>query len=280
MSGFKTILACLTSQRAAAELIPPARALAEKFGAHLVGMHALDAIVPYPGIALHSNHPRFAALLGEFAAEDSEVREAFLEATRAMTTVAEWRSVPAESGLASPSLIRSAYRSDLVIALCPDRANEDLDEIRVQNDLIAKAGRPVLLVPTGWRERPVGRHVTIAWKPTCEAARAVHESLPFLAVAKTVTILTVSSESETAETSVEGRELARMLSRHEVSCQVRQAALGDDSIGARILIEAAKDGSDLIVMGAYGHSRLRRIILGDATDEILRKSNLPVLFSA
>lgn len=279
MSGFKTILACLTSRRAAVELIPPARAVSEQFGAHLIGMHAIDAIVPYPGIALHFDHPYFAVLLDTFEAEDSKVREAFLEGTRTMATAAEWRSVPARSGSASPALIKSAYRSYLVIGLLPDRANENLDEIYVQNDLITKAGRPVLLVPQGWRERPIGQRITIAWKPTCEAARAVHESLPFLALAQSVTILTVSSDPETAETSAEGHELARMLSRHDISCHVRHAALGDDSIGARILLKAAKDESDLIVMGAFGHSRLRRIILGDATDEILNKSDLPVLFS-
>jgi nucleotide-binding universal stress UspA family protein len=75
---------------------------------------------------------------------------------------------------------------------------------------------------------------------------------------------------EAAGTSVEGHELARMRSRYEISCDVRQAVLGDDRIGPRILVEAAKDGSDLIVIGAYWYSRLRRIMLGAATDEILR----------
>lgn len=279
MSGFKTILACLTSRRAAAELIPPARAVAERFDAHLVGIHAIDAIVPYPGIALHVDHPRFAALLETFQAENTDVREAFLEGTRTMVRPAEWRSVPARSGSSAPALIRSAYRSDLVMGLLPDLANEDLDEVFVQNDLINEAGRPVLLVPQGWQERSIGQRIMIAWKPTREAARAVHESLPFLALADSVTILTVSSDPETSETSAEGHELARMLSRHDVACTVRHAAPGDDGIGVCIRLEAAHDDSDLIVMGACGHSRLRRIILGDATDEVLRQSDLPVLFS-
>ena len=98
-----------------------------------------------------------------------------MEATRTMAIVAEWRSVPAGSGSAPPALIRSTYRSDMVIALLPDHANENLDELRLQNDLISSASRPVLLVPNGWRERPNGQHITIVWEP-CLRRRA---SLPF-----------------------------------------------------------------------------------------------------
>lgn len=274
--SFKTILACLTSVRAADQVLPLACALASRFGAHLTGMHTLDAVVPYPGIALHIDHPRMGGLVAEIEKEDAEVGEVFAKATRNADFPAEWRSVRAGATTSADALIRSAFRSDLVMALKPDRKKQAADEARVQQDLILLSGRPVLVVPEAWKARPTGTRIIVAWKPTREAARAVHDALPFLKAADAVAVVTVGDAPDTA---TEGHELGRILDRHGIAAEIRHLAHDPEGAGHRILAEAQALDCDLLVMGGYGRSRLRRIIFGDVTGHVLSDAPIPVLYS-
>ncbi|MFW8635640.1 universal stress protein [Cribrihabitans pelagius] len=278
--SYKTILACLTSQAAARNLLPAACALARRFDAHLTGLHTLEALVPYSGIAIAADD----ITLGEFnrrvIAEDRKIETLFRAATGQAGCAAEWRSRPARSPDAADELLVSAMRCDLALALLPGLDQERFDQRGFQMELVLNSGRPLLLLPDDWGGRPVGTRVLAAWKGTREAARALHDGLPFLEQAEFTELLTIGESPRPAHgAETEGHEIARLLSRHGVHAQVRHIEAGEHGTGTRLLMEAASQECDLIVMGGYGHSRLHRLIFGDASEHVLGEARIPVLMS-
>ena len=134
------------------------------------------------------------------------------------------------------------------------------------------SGRPVLLVPT----KPVadlGSTIAVAWDCSREAARALGAALPVLAAAKKVVILTAREPGRRVEPS----ELAVYLAQHGIEARTWAFTPGPGSLGDALIEEAGKAGADLLVMGAYGHSRLREMVLGGVTRSILAEADMPVL---
>ena len=119
-----------------------------------------------------------------------------------------------------------------------------------------------------------GRKVMIAWKPGREAARAVFDALPILTKAEEVHILEVLEEGAEPDT-----EIAAVLARHGIKPVVRRSIAAQVGIGDEILSRLADAGADMLVMGAYGHSRLSEFVFGGATRRILRDMTVPTLFS-
>ncbi|MFW8595062.1 universal stress protein [Cribrihabitans neustonicus] len=278
--SYKSILACLTSQAAARDLLPAACALARRFDAHLTGLHTLEAFVPYSGIAIAADD----ITLGEFnrrvGEEDLAIEALFLAATDQAGCEAEWRSRPARSPEAADELLVSAMRCDLALALLPAREQERYDQRGFQMELVLNSGRPLLLLPDDWGSRPVGTRVLAAWKGTREAARALHDGLPFLQQAEFVELVTIGeNQHPPSGAETEGHEIARLLSRHGIHARVRHIHSGEHGTGTRLLMEAASQECDLIVMGGYGHSRLHRLIFGDASEQVLDEARIPVLMS-
>jgi nucleotide-binding universal stress UspA family protein len=112
-----------------------------------------------------------------------------------------------------------------------------------------------------------------------EAARAVFDALPMLKLAEKVHIVTVEDSRTPREGSLPDTEIASALARHGIDVTIAKIPAGDASAGDEILREVAEQGSDLLVMGAYGHSRLREFVFGGVTRQILREMTVPVLFS-
>lgn len=279
--SYKSILACLTSQSAARDLLPAACGLAQRFGAHLTGLHTLEAFVPYSGIAIAADDITLGDFSRRVSEEDLAIEALFAAATTRAGCEAEWRSRPARSPDAADELLVSAMRCDLAMALLPGRERERFDQRGFQMELVLHSGRPLLLMPDDWGGRPVGTRVLLAWKATREAARALHDGLPFLQQAEFVELLTIGEGPRPAsEAETEGHETARLLSRHGVHTEVRHIAEGEHGTGTRLLMEAASQQCDLIVMGGYGHSRLHRLIFGDASKHVLSEARIPVLMSA
>jgi len=144
--------------------------------------------------------------------------------------------------------------------------------------LLLQAGRPVLVIP----ERaslvmPLTR-VVIAWRPAREAARAVHDALPFLRTAKSVDILIYDGESD-ASAGEHVDALMSHLDHHGVKARIHSQESSGIDIGSLILSHAEKTGADLIVAGGYGHSRFLEWILGGVTRELLAATSVPLLLS-
>src|SRR5690606_4452572 len=147
-------------------------------------------------------------------------------------------------------------------------------------DFVMRCGRPVLLVPYAGRFEAVGRRVLVAWDAGREAARAVRDALPLLKRAEHVEVVSFNPDRPGARHGpIPGADLAAYLARHDVKVHVSQQHGDDIEVGEQILSRAADLHSDLIVMGAYGHSRLRELALGGATRTLLASMTVPVLMS-
>jgi nucleotide-binding universal stress UspA family protein len=141
-------------------------------------------------------------------------------------------------------------------------------------------GRPVLIVPHDARTETVGKNVLIAWNETREAARAVGDALPMLRTADAVTVVSVSSTGDSdARGNAMAANLVRHLARHEIRAKASHLVATDADPGDLILSQAEDLGCDLIVMGGYGHSRTRELILGGVTRGVLQYMPVPVFMS-
>lgn len=141
-------------------------------------------------------------------------------------------------------------------------------------DLVFVSSGPVLAFADGLLPR-VPKRVLIAWNGSREAGRAVRDALPLLKSATSVDVLVVDPPGERPI----GQDLARTLAQHGVKVDLRERIAGSKSAEMVILEEARTSGADLLVMGAYGHSRLREWVLGGATAEALKNTAVPVLLA-
>jgi nucleotide-binding universal stress UspA family protein len=176
-------------------------------------------------------------------------------------------------------LARHARAADLVIVGEPDRGGGTDDTVLVEAAFM-ETGRPALVVPQAGARRLPPRRVLVAWDGSREAARAVHDGLPLIRLAEEVIILTADAERHGQRVgAAPGADLAVHLGRHGVAARVETAPSGGMGIAGLILDQAEKQDVDLIVMGGYGHSRLREMMLGGVTRQMLERMTLPVLFS-
>jgi nucleotide-binding universal stress UspA family protein len=135
-------------------------------------------------------------------------------------------------------------------------------------------GRPVIAVPADTK-KGFGNKVAIAWDGSREGAMAVTGALPLLKQAKEVVVITAREDDDVIEPS----SLARYLAGHGITAKTWAYTPGSESIADGLLGQAEHAGSDCLIMGAYGHSRLRERILGGATEGVLQRAKIPVLMA-
>ena len=171
-------------------------------------------------------------------------------------------------------LVEYARLRDLTIVSVPEPYDQWYAEA-----IIFGSGRPTLVLPESPPFRPFELNtVVVAWDFSRPAARAVADAVPILEKAKIVRIVTVTNE-KVIDTKHSSEELAKNLSRHGIDIIVDQVDAAGRSIGESLTREVASYNADLLVMGAYGHSRFREFVLGGATKSMLSKPLLPILFS-
>ena len=180
--------------------------------------------------------------------------------------------------LASPdALVDLGRLHDLTIMSLPslDTFGDD-----IMQAAIFGTGHPTLLLPSGSRTKPLRKlnRRLVAWDYSREAARTLADSLPILTRAKEVHILSVFGEKGIKTTCAPG-DLEKYLATHQIKHEIDQLTIKNGSIGECLLSHASEIEADLLVMGAYGHSRLREFVLGGATRTILSESHLPVFLS-
>ena len=145
--------------------------------------------------------------------------------------------------------------------------------------MILSCGRPVLVIPYVGNFETIGKHVIVAWDASPIAAGAVHDSLPFLKAAKSVTVLAVNPKDGDDETGdLPGADICAHLARHGVNVEAKHIQ-SDLDPGNMLLSRAADSGADLIVMGAYGHARWTEIVFGGVTNHFLSHMTVPTLMS-
>lgn len=271
------VLVHVDTDASSAARIDLAVALAARHHAHLTGLHVMvrptlpgfvEAEIPESVRELQRTH------LYQTAARAESL---FHERARRQEGPREWRAREADA--LAPSIMLDARYADLtVVAQGLDTDGGSADLARLPEELVLGVGRPVLIVPRYGTFPIVGERVLVAWNGSREATRAVNDALPILTQAESVTVLSVDPEGEPGH-RLPGAEIALHLARHGVKAEAASTRSADIGVGDVLLSYAADLGADLLVMGAYGHSRLREMVLGGATRQILREMTVPVLMS-
>lgn len=277
--SYKTIVVHVDQSRHAAERIRIAADIAAAENAHLVGtaMTGISRYVFESG-ELSENDPMIAQRLAALRERTNQALDAFEAiASRAGVPSHERRLIDDEAG---GGLSVQARYSDLMVLgqTDPDEPSQgalsDLPEYVVLN-----GGRPVLIVPYAGSFRSIGRRVLVAWDAGLEAARAITGALPLLKRAEQVEVVVFNSETQPhVHGEQPGADIALYLARHGLKVDVLQETTELDG-GNALLSLAADCSSDLIVMGSYGHSRFREILLGGTTRTILESMTVPVLMA-
>lgn len=191
------------------------------------------------------------------------------EAPPATGTTARWMEV---EGSEEEVMIARSRLADLLVVARPT-AHMEAPSVVAFNAAVFESGRPVLVAPMD-PPRSIGKRVAISWNGSAEASRAVSAALPLLLRAESVLIFKVDSDDMSEDGAM---DLAEFLAWHGVSAEHRVIPRGEGAVGAAI-IGACAD-ADLLVMGAYTHSRLRELILGGVTRQVLEKATLPLLMA-
>lgn len=272
--AYRTLLVLVTPEGASAPLLETAMTIARQFESHLDVLY-LDmdprAVVPAVGEGLS------AAMMDQMI--DTLEKAAVERRERAKANYqrlckgdgkiqSRWReTTDSANGVAHAGRV-----ADLILAARPVGDAEAPLEATLDSALF-DTGCPVLVTPPE-ATLSVGKHALIAWNGSIQSARAVAAALPFLRQAGRVTI----AVAEDADKETTASELALMLGRHGVTTHVLR--LGDKdggNVADSLEAECAQMGADLLVMGAYGHSRLREMILGGVTRRVLHHARIPVL---
>lgn len=278
--SYRTILVHFNDPQRAEPLAEAAVRLAQQHDAHLIGLH----VIPRLDIHVAAEIPVGLDLLDrqrEAIEEEAADCQKVFENTASKGGVnVDWRSVEA-GGETVPAVVMGHGRcADLVICGQEDRDSSAQGMHNVPEDVMFGCGRPVLLLPYAGTYPVIGRFPVVGWDGSREAARAVGDAMPFLKRAEEVKIVTVNTQgTQLRGSSLPGTELASSLARHGVKCEASQTVAKDLSIADEILSRTADLGSDLLVMGGFGHSRIREYVLGGATRGILERMTLPVLMS-
>lgn len=275
---YKTILLHVNDERRVAGLVDAATGLATRGNAHLIGLYVMPPIPTYGATSLGAGMIKSG--LATFREEAKRVHAAFEEACKGRPFVAEWRQVdPRHQGVAE-IVMDHGRAADLIIASQRDRKWDFSELLDEPERLTVESGRPVLVVPHTGRFKDFGKRVTIAWNGRREAARATFDALPILQAAQSVRIVFVNPQDEGRPAGdLPTAEIAATLARHGVKCEAATMTATNIRVGDALLSGLCDDGSDLLVMGAYGHSRLREFVFGGATKHILDHMTIPVLMS-
>jgi len=208
------------------------------------------------------------------AAKDAIDR--FEAAATKFAVTAQTRSVDASLGGAATEFGRIARRFDLAVVGQAQREHGASEELMIEGALF-ESGRPLIVVPYIQKQGLTLQRVVVCWDGGRTAARAVNDALPFLKRAAAVEILVVAEPRKHVQ--VTGARLSEHLSRHGVTVEIKRITKGSIGVEATILSHVADTSADFVVMGGYGHSRLREFILGGVTRNILTSMTVPVLMS-
>lgn len=243
--------------------------LAKRFDAHLNVVYATPK-PDYPA-GMIGRAASLAFLDDAKDEEEQRVNAIKAEVDQACKDLRSWEWHEEHGGV-DELMICWAHLADLVVV--EQEPREDVDEtvnFRMSDHLVVSAGCEMLLVPWNWEGEVAGKRILIAWKNTAEAIKAIRGALSFLREAEEVLILASASDEHV---DVPGSDLATYLGYHGIKATVLKP---NRNAGKGILRAAGQQGCDLIIMGAFAHSRLRQLFAGGATDYVMTHTTIPVL---
>ncbi|MBI1777760.1 MAG: universal stress protein [Proteobacteria bacterium] len=282
--GVKVLLVPVFGDKSDRPALDAALPLARRFAAHVSVLHverdpASDLLMVGDPLSASAAESIIEAAEADIKTRAKQARatfEAWMKASKLTHTgqpgtskaaTATWTQMQG----AVETIARRGRLADIVILARGSSEDDERRSLAIETAL-TRSGRPVLLAASK-APKAIGKTVAIAWNGSAEAARAVAQSLPLLAEASKIVVLTAPEKGNMGE---DAEDLARSLAWHGLTAEVRKFSAAGD-IGANVLAAAGKAGADLLVMGAYSHSRLRELVLGGVTRRVLKAAKLPVL---
>jgi nucleotide-binding universal stress UspA family protein len=251
--------------------------IAATFGAHVAGVGFIFEPV-IPGSMLGGIPTDLIEVQREENSKAAKEAIARFEAgAKAANVSAETRMVDASVAGASDLFGRIARRFDIAIVGQARREQGASEELLIEGALFG-SGRPVVIVPFVQKQGLKLDRVIICWDGSRPAARAIADSMPFLQRAKAIEIVVVTGERDKSG-EITGTNMRRHLARHGITVEIKHITGASADVPNTILSHAADSGTDFMVLGGYGHSRLREFILGGVTRSIMRSMTVPVLMS-
>lgn len=279
--GYKTILAVMDTAENARNLGEFTASLANTFSSHVVGLH-MESFATVPLVApMEMPDPATVQAVQEVAHQETmDVGLIFKQKITGENISGEWRSFVSSVGYSSNTAIQSARCADIIIAR--QTSSSALSDSRADLDnFLYESGRPVLLVPHVLEQPKPIKRVLVAWNGSREATRATYDALPFLLAADNVEIFSVGGDDDDTQSgSLAGSEIASTLARHGINVTVTSQEKGHGLSAEKAIENRLSDNSiDLLVMGAYGHSRWWEMLFGGVTRTLLDKMTALTLLS-
>jgi nucleotide-binding universal stress UspA family protein len=278
--SYKTILISLNEVGRLGELVAAAVDLARETGAHISGLYIVPAVQVYPSVGFEAAPQVFEGNRSFFKDHTQRVKQTFEDAMRREGLPHDLHLLDARTPVIADEVIAIGRSADLVVVSATNP-----DEITgVERDFVEQVvmavGRPVIVLPFKGDARISLTEIVVGWDGGREAARAAFDALPLLRKADKVRVVRIDPQKDPAlRGSVAGADLAETFARHGIKAEA-QGYPTDGLDEGQALMRCAEDhGAGLIVMGAYGHSRLAEFIFGGATRFVLNRMTRPVLMS-
>ena len=273
--GYKTILVHCDATRGTAGRLRVAGDLARRFQGHVVGLHVRQ---PFQAPMFTDVSAAMDALYATYEAaarvDEAAALAVFNEAIGGTGLSHEWR---ATGGLVEEVLVEAGRCADLIVL---GQYDPEAPPAATSSDLVERVAmateRPSLIVPYIGAAKTPGNNVMLCWNGSREAVRAATGALPLLRSAAKVSLLMVDP-SKASAASKPGADVAQWLARHGVKATLQHDSAEGSHVGGVILSRAADRDVDLIVMGLYGHSRMRELVMGGASRTLLASMTVPLL---
>ena len=271
---FKDILLYLKDDGHEVEHTAITAEMAAAWGARLTGLAVAEPLAAHAEYLPPDALDRYREA---WEARNARLGQVFNDGTAAYDIATEWRAVEdlrIDRAAVDIIAMHARYADIAVVGQVDPNRPADLVPADLPGQVALLAGRPVLALPYAWEPTPIGQRIVIGWNGGREAARAIADAMPFLKAASEVAVLMVDRQGE-----LPGADICGYLARHGVNVEAVALADSGISVADSLLSTAADRNADLLVMGAYGRSRLREMILGGTTRRILSEMTLPVLLS-
>jgi nucleotide-binding universal stress UspA family protein len=252
--------------------------VAEAFEAHVAGV-AFSYEPVIPGSVMGGIPPEFIEM--QRAESDKAAKAAlarFEQAAKRSSISYETRMLSSSIAAAAAQLGRLARRFDLAVVGQAERGDDAMPVEVVDEGVLFESGRPVIVVPYIQKAGIQLERIMVCWDGSRAASRAVADAMPFMEKAMQIDVVIVASKAAKTD-EAPGADLAEHLARHNLKVTLKNITSPDIDIASTILSYVADSGVDMIVMGGYGHSRLREFVLGGVTRGILESMTVPALMS-
>jgi nucleotide-binding universal stress UspA family protein len=284
--SYRTILTHLNDSRRARRLLDFAAELARAFEARVIGLH-VSARLRLQAMASPLRHIDVLSSLKFTLEEEADhLRSIFEDAASRQRFTGEFRCLTAERVNPSGIVLARAHAADLIVASQTDPQWALSPLLDCSDDLAIGSGRPVIIVPNDRECVALPNKVIIAWNQSRESTRAIFDALPLLKGARAVELLTFDEVDKEGRADLQldqevlpASAVADVLMGHGIKSTIATVKAPGVKVGDEICARATGERANLIVMGAYGHTRLRELVFGGTTRHVLKHMPVPVLFS-